>query len=58
MEKPDYSKRDIRNNFANIERTLISLYSAGSIELQNGRYITENDLNSLEENFKNYSFIS
>jgi hypothetical protein len=58
MEKIDYLKRDIRNNFVNIESTLISLYSTGSIELQNGSYITENDLNSLEEKFKNYSFIS
>jgi len=58
METMRYSDRDIRNNFTNIEKNLTSLYSSGSVEFHAGRYITEDDLNSLEEKFKNYSFVS
>jgi hypothetical protein len=57
MKTIKYSKRDIRNNFPNIEKNLTSLYSSGSVELNAERYITGNDLNS-QEKFRNYSFIS
>ena len=58
MKTASYLDRDIRNNFPNIERTLVKLYSTGSVELQVGCYVTEDDVNSLEEKFKNYSFVS
>jgi len=53
-----YLSRDIRNNFQAINDSLIRLYSTGSVELQLGRYVTEKDLVSKEEKFKNYSFVS
>jgi len=53
-----YLNRDIRNNFLAINDALIKLYSAGSVELQLGRYVTEKDLVSKEEKFKNYCFVS
>jgi len=51
MKTASYLDRDIRNNFPNIERTLVKLYSTGSVELQVGCYVTEDDVNSLEEKF-------
>jgi hypothetical protein len=58
MNATKYSNRDIRNNFSAINKSLTILYSAGSVELQLGRYVTEKDLVSKEEKFKNYSFVS
>jgi len=53
-----YLNRDIRNNFPAIDDALTRLYSTGSVELQEGLYVTEEDLIAEEEKFKNYSFLS
>jgi len=53
-----YLNRDIRNNFPAINDSLTRLYSTGSVELQEGCYVTEEDLIAEEEKFKNYSFVS
>ncbi|MDR2732984.1 MAG: hypothetical protein LBB36_07195 [Fibromonadaceae bacterium] len=58
MDAAKYSNRDIRNGFSAINDTLTRLYSSGSVELQLGRYVIEKDLVSLEEKFRNYSFVS
>jgi len=53
-----YLNRDIRNNFPAINDSLTRLYSTGSVELQEGYYVTEEDLIAEEEKFKDYSFVS
>jgi len=57
MNKIKHSDRDVRNNFSDISNFLTRNYSSGSVEVQLGRYVTEKDLNSLEEKFKHYSFV-
>ncbi len=48
MKKP-FLDRDIRNNFPAINNSLTRLYSSGSVELQMGKYVTEQDLISKAE---------
>ena len=57
MNEIKCSERDVRNSFSDISNVLTRNYSSGSVELQLGRYVTENDLNALEERFKHYSFV-
>jgi hypothetical protein len=57
MNEMDYSNRDIRNNFSDINRVLTMNYSSGSVELQMGRYVTEDDINSLEEKIRYCSLV-
>jgi hypothetical protein len=58
MSVTNYSSRDVRNDFPAINDSLTRLYSTGSVELQAGNYVTEKDLISKEEKFKDYSFVS
>jgi len=57
MDRINYSGRDIRNNFSDINKILVINYSSGSVELQTGRYVTEDDINSLEEKIKHCSLV-
>jgi hypothetical protein len=58
MSVTNYLSRDVRDNFPAINDSLTRLYSTGSVELQAGYYVTEEDLISKEEKFKDYSFVS
>ena len=54
--KKKFGKIDIRNNFAKTNKILTMLYSSGSVEVQQGLYATQNDINARIEKLKKYRF--
>ena len=43
------SARDIEREFEAIDRRVVARYSRGNIAMQQGRYMTEDDLNDLRK---------
>jgi len=56
MLKRKFGKIDIRDNFAKTNKILTMLYSSGSVEVQQGLYVTQRDINARIEKLKKYRF--